>query len=120
MGPPVKQRSSSNSICSLVRRYEEEMLATGVIEESNSPWASPVVLVNKPDGSLRFGVDYRKLNAVTRKDVFPLPLIDDLLDQLSGRKIFSTLDAHTSYVLANSGPEFIPQEGCICDYGWTV
>ena len=50
-----------------VRRYEEEMLATGVIEESNSPWASPVVLVHKPDGSLRFGMDYRKLNAVTRK-----------------------------------------------------
>ena len=54
-------------------------------------------MVHKPDGSLRFGVDYRKLNAVTRKDVFPSPCIDDLLDQLNGRKIFSTLDAHTGY-----------------------
>ena len=68
-----------------------------MIEESNSPWASPVILVHKPDGSLRFCVDYRKLNAVTRKDIFPLPHIDDFLDQLSGRKIFSTLDARTGY-----------------------
>ena len=80
-----------------VTKIVEEMLATGVIEESNSPWASPMVLVHKPDGSLRFCVDYRKLNAATRKDAFPLPHIDDLFDQLSGRKIFSTLDACTGY-----------------------
>ena len=64
-----------------VTKMVEEMFTTGVIEESNSPWASPIVMVHKPDGSLRFCVDYRNLNAATRKDVFPLLHIDDLLDQ---------------------------------------
>ncbi len=74
-----------------------EILGAGVIEESTSPWASPVVLVKKRDQDLRFCVDYRRLNAVTRKDVFPLPHIDDLLDQLGGKSIFSTLDARQGY-----------------------
>ncbi len=75
------------------------MLSSGVIEESSSPWASPIVLVKKKDGSLRFCMDYRRLNAVTRKDVFRqfLARIDDLLDQLSGKVIFSTIDAKSGY-----------------------
>ena len=74
-----------------------EMLQAQVIEESSSPWASPVVLVRKKDGSLRFCVDYRRLNAVTWKDVFPLPRIDDLLDQMGGKRVFSTPDARSGY-----------------------
>ena len=58
----------------------EEMQRNGVIEPSKLPWASPVVLVRKRDGSLRFCVDYRGLNAVTTRDSFLLPRIDDLLD----------------------------------------
>ena len=57
-----------------------DMLKRGVIEESNSPWASPIVLVKKKDGSTRFCVDYRKINEVTRKDAYPLPRIEESLD----------------------------------------
>lgn len=72
----------------------EEMTKHGVIEESQSPWISPAVLVRK-DGSIRFCVDYRKLNNVTVKDSYPLPRIDDILDQLSGNSWFIMLDVKT-------------------------
>ncbi len=74
----------------------DDMLAQGVIEESQSPWASPFVLVKKKDGNLRFCVDYRQLNRVTKLDVFPLPRIDTL-DLLSGSKYFTTLDLASGY-----------------------
>ena len=69
----------------------------GVVQPSNSPWASPIVLVRKKDGTLRFCVDYRVLNSVTKKDTFPLPKIDDLLDQIGESRYFSTLDLAFGY-----------------------
>ena len=74
-----------------------KMQSQGVIRPSSSPWASPVVLVRKKDGSLRFCIDYRNLNAVTKTDQFPLPRIDDLIDQLGSAKYFSTLDLASGY-----------------------
>ena len=80
-----------------VSRQLQEMEKTGVIQPSNSPWASPIVLVRKKDGSHRFCVDYRRLIEVTKSDTFPLPRIDDLLDQLGGARFFSTLDLASGF-----------------------
>ena len=80
-----------------VRRLLREMLESGVVEPSDGPWSSPVVLAQKKDGSLRFCVDYRRVNAITRKDAYPLHRVDDTLDTLGGSKYFTTLDLASGY-----------------------
>ena len=92
--PAIKQR---------VRRYPaarreeerqlvEDMLAIGIIQESNSAWSSPTVLVKKKDGMTRFCIDYRRLNQVTKVDAYPLPHIEDSLSTLGGARFFCSLD----------------------------
>ena len=73
------------------------MIDLGVVEPSESPWTSPVVLVRKKDGSLRFCVDYRQLNCATEKDSYPLPNIEDTFNALAGAQYFSSLDLASGY-----------------------
>ena len=80
-----------------VARQIPTMQEAGVIQPSNSPRASPIVLVCKKDGTYRFCTDYRELNAVTKPDSYPLPRIDDLLNQLDDTKFFSTLDLASGF-----------------------
>ena len=97
--PPIQQpvRRTPFALCEKMEELIQDMMAQGVIKQSSSPWASPVVLVEKRDGSHRFCVDYRCLNAVTKMDVFPLPRVDDTLDMLSQTQYFSTLDLTAGY-----------------------
>ena len=97
--PPKKQpvRRMPFVVRQEIARQLKHMQATGVITPSSSPWASPVVLVRKKDGTHRFCIDYRQLNSVTKADRYPLPRIDDLLDQLEKSCYFSTLDLASGY-----------------------
>ena len=80
-----------------IEKKVEEMLKAGLIQESDSPWAAPVVIVDKKDGTKRFCIDYRCLNLVTTPSTYPLPLIDDILAKLGGSKYFSTTDLRSGY-----------------------
>ena len=95
----------------------QDVLKKDVIQPSDSPWASLVVVVCKKNGSIPFCVDYQKVNAVTQKDAYPLPRINDTLDMLSGSQWFSTLNLVSRYWQVEVLPEdrkkiaFCPPEG---------
>ena len=80
-----------------VREHLKLMLDTGAIQPSNSPWCNAVVLVRKKDGSLRFCIDFRRLNSLTKKDSHPLPRICETLDSLVGAAYFSTFDLTSGF-----------------------
>jgi transposase InsO family protein len=80
-----------------VQRQVEDLLRLGLIEPSSSPYGAPVLFVQKKDGTLRMCVDYRQLNKLTVRDRYPLPRIDELLDQLAGCTVFSSLDLQSGY-----------------------
>ena len=88
-----------------VRQLLDNMLSRGVVEPSQGPWSSPIVLVKKKDGSTRFCIDFRQVNGLTRKDAQPLPRIDDALDTIGECCYFSTLDLASGYWQVEVSPE---------------
>jgi hypothetical protein len=87
----------------------QELLDKGFIRPSISPWGAPVLFVKKKDGSMRMCIDYRQLNKVTIKNRYPLPRIDDLLDQLQGARMFSKVDLRSGYHQVRVKEEDIPK-----------
>src|SRR5665811_198487 len=105
--PPVRQPPYRVSYFERqeIKKEVQKMLDLGVIVPSISPYASPVVLVKKPDDTWRFCVGYRRLNKITKVDVYPLPRMDDALDRLSGLKYASSLDLMCGYYQVPLTPE---------------
>ncbi|WVZ89478.1 hypothetical protein U9M48_035881 [Paspalum notatum var. saurae] len=101
-----------------VKKNIDELLAKGYIRPSSSPWAFPVLLVEKKDTDVkRMCVDYRALNKVTIKNKYPLPRIDDLFDQLQGACVFSKIDLRSSYHQLKIRPSDIPKTAFTTKYG---
>ncbi|KAE9001436.1 hypothetical protein PR002_g17913 [Phytophthora rubi] len=93
------QRSRRHAVSEnlLIDKEVDDMLSNQVIEPGEGAWGFPVVIVRKKDGSVRFCIDYRSLNAVTVKDVYPLPRVDETLEALHGSQRFTSLDLHSGY-----------------------
>lgn len=97
--PPIKQRyyPVSPKKQQLIDEELTRMLEQDIIEPSSSGWSSPVLLVPKKDGSYRFCIDYRRLNAVTKRDAYPIPYVAAILDRLRNAKYLSSLDIKSAY-----------------------
>ena len=118
-GPPICQRAYRTPLLKrqAISQSIDEMLDQGIIQPSCSPWASPVTLVPKPDGSIRFCVDYRKLNQVTRKDRYPLPQVSDVVDGMQGASTFSTIDLRSGFHQIQVEPSDREKTAFICHRG---
>jgi hypothetical protein len=116
---PFRQRAYrySPAMKKEVEKQVENMLKQQLIKESESEWCSPIVMVQKPDGSFRFAVDYRRLNSVTQKRVYQLPLIQELLDLMGGKKFYTSLDLMAGFHQVPMKEEDTPKTAFICHLG---
>jgi hypothetical protein len=116
---PISNRAYRVSGPELVelKKQIDELLEKGYIRPSTSPWAAPVLFVGKKDGTKRMCIDYRALNEVTIKNKYPLPWIEDLLDQLRGASVFSKIDLRSGYHQLRIRPADIPKTTFITKYG---
>jgi len=112
--PPYRTSPKEREI---IKRHIDDMLKLGVIRPSRSPWASPVVLVPKQNGKLRFCVDFRQLNKVTEADAYPLPRIDTALESLNGSTFYSSLDLAAGYWQIKLEPESCKYTAFVCTEG---
>jgi hypothetical protein len=100
-----------------LKKQIDELLEKGYIWPSTSPWATPVLFVEKKDGTKRMCIDYKSLNEVTVKNKYPLPRIEDLFDQLRGASVFSKIDLRSGYHHLRIRPSDIPKTAFITKYG---
>jgi hypothetical protein len=100
-----------------LKKQIDELSEKGYIQPSTSPWAAPVLFVEKKDGTKRMCIDYRALNEVTIKNKYPLPRIEDLFDQLRGASVFSKIDLRSGYHQLRIQPSDIPKTTFITKYG---
>ncbi|XP_071683477.1 uncharacterized protein [Lolium perenne] len=116
---PIAQRPYRMNPQELIelKRQLDDMLEKGLIRPSASPWGSPVIFVDKRDGTIRLCVDYRRLNDVTIKNKYPLPKIDDLFDQMNGAKVFSKIVLRTGYHQLKVRESYIPKTAFTTRYG---
>jgi hypothetical protein len=116
---PISKRAYRVSGPELVelKKQIDESLEKGYIRPSTSPWAAPVLFVEKKDGTKRMCIDYISLNEVTVKNKYPLPRIEDLFDQLRGASVFSKIDLRSGYHQLRIRPSDIPETTFITKYG---
>ena len=117
--PPINDPPSRTSVTvrEIIEAEVQKMLAKNIIQKSRSPWASRIVLAKKKDGSVRFCNDYRKLNEITTRDVYPLPRVDDSLAALSDMAWFSTMDMTAGFHQIKLNDKDKMKTAFICDSG---
>ena len=100
-----------------LKKLVEELEQAGLIRPSTSPWISPVVLVKKKDGGLRMCIDFRRLNAVTKRDPYQLPRIDSLIDRMQGCQYFSSIDVLSAFWNVPMAPQDVEKTGFTTAFG---